>query len=246
MNPIRQFIKKATLTVIPQRLFLAHGTPDKDSSTVPANSHLSEQIKSKVNVSFTFDDGPHPEYTPQLLDILKQYHQRATFFVIGEKAQQYPELIERIINEGHEIGNHTYTHSEPSQTSTRKFLNEIEQTDELLKQITGYTPDLVRPPKGKLTVGKILGLAMQRRTVVLWDMDPRDYLMTDNSEMSEWCQNYNPMPGNFCLMHDNHPFAFEAIKQLSENQETQIQSHIVSHWLPHKSYQSIINQRAHA
>lgn len=246
MNRIRQFIKKTTAAVIPQRLFLTHGTPEEDASTSPANSLPSGEIQSRIHISFTFDDGPHPEYTPLLLDLLKQYHQRATFFVIGEKAKRHPELIERIINEGHEIGNHTFTHSEPSQTSTRKFLDEIKQTDQILKEITGHAPDLVRPPKGKLTVGKTLGLWLQRRTVVLWDIDPRDYRMTDNSEMSEWCQNYKPMSGNFCLMHDNHRFASEAVKQLSENSEVQIQSHIVSHWLTHKSYQSIINQRAHA
>ena len=245
MNSIRQLIKKTIPAVIPQRLFLAHGTHDENPSSLPTIPTPRER-RQKVHVSFTFDDGPHPEYTPQLLDLLKQYHQRATFFVIGEKAQQYPELIERIINEGHEIGNHTYTHSEPSQTSTHQFLNEIKQTDQILKQITGHTPDLVRPPKGKLTIGKMWGLWLQRRTVVLWDTDPRDYLMTNISEMTEWCQNYNPLSGNFCLLHDNHCFALEAVRQLSENLDIQIQSHIVSHWLTHKSYQSIINQRAHA
>mgnify|MGYP002635526168 CR=1 FL=1 len=245
MNPIRQLIKKALTAVIPQRLFLAHGAPVGDTSTSPTSADQSE-TRPKLHVSFTFDDGPHPEYTPELLDLLKQFHQRATFFVIGKKAQQYPELIERIINEGHEIGNHTLTHSEPDRTSTRQFLNEIKQTDQILSQITGHTPDLVRPPKGKLTVGKLLGLWLQRRTVVLWDTDTRDYLMTDNSEMSQWCQKYKPVSGNICLMHDNHRFALEAVQQLSENREIQIQSHIISHWLTHKSYQSIINQRAHA
>lgn len=245
MNPIRQLIKNVIPAVVPQRLFLAHGTLTRDSSTLPT-SPLSKDSRPKVNISFTFDDGPHPEYTPQLLDILKQFHQRGTFFVIGEKAQQYPELIERMINEGHEVGNHTYTHSEPSQTSTRHFLNEIRQTDQLLNQITGHAPDLVRPPKGKLTVGKLLGLWAQRRTIVLWDTDPRDYLMTDITEMADWCQQYNPQEGNVCLMHDNHSFAIEAVRHLSEHQDLKIQSHIVSHWLAHKSYQSIINQRAHA
>lgn len=245
MNPVRQLIKKMLRAVIPQRLFLVHGTPERATSKSKTSSHSSD-CRPIVNVSFTFDDGPHPEYTPQLLDILKQYHQRGTFFVIGEKAQQYPELIARIINEGHEIGNHTFTHSEPSQSSARHFLNEIKQTDQLLIQITGNAPDLVRPPKGKLTVAKMLGLWFQRRTVVLWDTDPRDYLMTDSKEMTDWCQQYTPQEGNICLMHDNHPFAIEAVRHLSEHQDFHIKSHIISHWLTHKSYQSIINQRAHA
>lgn len=243
MNPIRQLIKKSIPAVIPQRLFLAHGAPDEEFRET---SHSFNNCRKTIHVSFTFDDGPDPEHTPHLLDILKQYHQRATFFVIGEKAQQYPELIERIITEGHEIGNHTFTHSEPSQTSTRQFLNEIKKTDQLLKQITGQTPDLVRPPKGKLSISKLLGLWLQHRSVVLWDTDPRDYLMTEISEMTEWYQGHQPATGNFYLMHDNHQFAAEAVRQLSENTDFHIQSHIVSHWLKYKSYQTLINQRAHA
>ena len=238
MSTIRQLIKKTIPAVIPQRLFLAHGTPGQQSTDFEKDLE-----KPRFNVSFTFDDGPHPEYTPRLLDTLNQYHQRATFFVIGEKAQQHPDLIERIVGEGHEIGNHTFSHSEPSKTSTQHFLEEIRQTDQLLNKITGRTPDLIRPPKGKLTVPKILGLWLQRRTVVLWDTDPRDYLMQDNNAIINWCRQYCPQEGNFCLMHDIHPYAIEAVEQLSERQDVHIQSHIVSHWLAHKSYQSIIKQQ---
>ncbi|QDT97297.1 polysaccharide deacetylase family protein [Gimesia aquarii] len=234
MNPIRQLIKKTISAVIPQKLFLVHGAPRQNTN------------RSAINISFTFDDGPHPEYTPQLLDLLNQYQQRGTFFVIGEKAQQYPELIERIINEGHEIGNHTFTHQEPSQSSTRCFLDEIKQTDQTLKQITGIETNLVRPPKGKLSLGKMLGLWLQHRTVVLWDTDPRDYLMSDLAEMKNWCQHYHPVEGNFCLLHDNHPYAIEAVRQLSEHQEFQIQSHTVSHWLAPKGDQAILTQQASA
>ena len=237
MNALRQLIKTTLPAVIPERLFLTHGTR-KDHLTDTSR----QASRVAVRVSFTFDDGPHPEYTPRLLDMLKLHHQRATFFVIGEKAQQHPELIERIIGEGHEIGNHTFTHSEPADTSARKFLQEIKETGELLEQITGKIPDLVRPPKGKLTVQKMLGLWRRRLTVVLWDTDPRDYLMTDSREMIDWCRDYEPRDGNICLMHDNHPYAIEAVKQLSERTDIDIQSRIVSHWLEHKSYQSQISQ----
>ncbi len=202
--------------------------------------------QSKINIAFTFDDGPHPEHTPQILDTLRQYHHRATFFVIGEKAQQYPELIERMINEGHEIGNHTFTHSEPAQTSARKFLSEIKKTEQLIKEMTGITPGLVRPPKGKLTIKKMLGLWIKRRTIVLWDTDPRDYLIKNSADIADWCQNYAPSEGNVCLMHDNHPFAKDVVRLLSENQNHQIQSHTVSNWLAGISNQNITTQQAYA
>lgn len=239
MNPIRQFIKKAISTVIPERLFMVRGT-NKQTTSSAANA------QPKVNIAFTFDDGPHPEHTPQLLDTLRQYHHQATFFVIGEKAQQYPELIERIINEGHEIGNHTFTHSEPAQTSARDFLSEIRKTELLLKQMTGFPPTLVRPPKGKLTIKKMLGLWIKRRTIVLWDTDPRDYSIKNTADIAEWCQSYVPSEGNFCLMHDNHPYAKDVVRLLSENQNYQIQSHTVSNWLAGKSNQKITTQQAYA
>lgn len=245
MNPIRQIIKKAIPAVVPERLFLSQGTGKLECTDLDSTFSTTDK-RDRVNVAFTFDDGPHPEYTPQLLDILKEYHQRGTFFVIGEKAQQYPALIKRIVNEGHEIGNHTFTHPEPAQTSAQNFLDEIHQTDQVLKQILGFSPTLVRPPKGKLTIKKMLGLWIQRRTVVLWDTDPRDYLMTDITEMTKWSQNYIPTEGNFCLMHDNHPFAIEAVRRLSENQKYRIRSHTVSNWLAGKSDQTHMKQKAYA
>lgn len=243
MNIIRQFVKKTIPTVIPRKLYLVHGDADHFDSDTDVGCCKTDS-RSLINIAFTFDDGPHPEHTPLLLDVLQKHQQQATFFVIGEKARQYPHLIERIVQEGHEIGNHTLTHSEPAQTSTRSFLKEIQQTDEILEQITGKQVNLVRPPKGKLNLGKLLGLWRQQRTVVLWDTDPRDYLMNDHSEIINWCHNYQPDSGNFCLMHDNHPYAIEAVHQLSEHQQARIQSHPVSRWIENKALQPTRTQQA--
>ncbi|QDT91715.1 polysaccharide deacetylase family protein [Gimesia algae] len=243
MNVIRQFVKNTIPAVIPRKLYIVHGDVNQCDSAPDANCGNTHS-KPLINIAFTFDDGPHLEITPQLLDVLQKHEQQATFFVIGEKARKYPQLIERIVSEGHELGNHTLTHSEPAQTSTRDFLDEIQQTDQILEQITGRKANLVRPPKGKLNLGKLLGLWRQRRTVVLWDTDPRDYLMSDNSEIISWCQNYQPVSGNFCLMHDNHPYAIEAVRQLSECQHTRIQSLAVSHWLEKKTQHSTRTKQA--
>ncbi|WP_417383309.1 polysaccharide deacetylase family protein [Gimesia sp.] len=243
MNTIRQFVKKAIPAVIPRKLYLVHGAADHFESDTQTNC-CNPDSKPLINIALTFDDGPHPEYTPLLLDVLQKYQQQATFFVIGEKAQQYPHLIERIVQEGHELGNHTLTHSEPAQTSTRRFLEEIQETNRILEEITGGKANLVRPPKGKLNFGKLLGLWRQQRSVVLWDIDPRDYLMHDQSEIINWCQNYQPVSGNFCLMHDNHPHAIEAVRQLSERQDFHIQSHTVSHWIEKKPQYATRTQQA--
>jgi len=244
MHQIRQILKQLISSTVPRSLFLVHGAPRHPVST--ASRAQKTESRPQVNLAFTFDDGPHPELTPPLLYLLQQQRQQATFFVIGKRARQHPELIKRMVKEGHEIGNHTLTHSEPSKTSTRQFLDEIEQTDQILNNLTGCVPRLVRPPKGKLTAGKMLGLWKQRKTIVLWDTDPRDYQMTDSTQIVNWCQNYQPVNGNFCLMHDNHPYALEAVRLLSQNQETSIRSLGVSHWLRTPAKHTKIDERAYA
>ncbi|QDT27922.1 Peptidoglycan-N-acetylmuramic acid deacetylase PdaC [Gimesia panareensis] len=244
MNQLRQLIKHSLTAVIPRRLFLVQGAPRLQVPTPSLAAHSDP--RTQIPIALTFDDGPHPEFTPRLLDVLKHYQQQATFFVIGSQALQYPEIIQRMIREGHEVGNHTLTHSEPALTSAKQFLEEISQTDQILHEITGCIPRLVRPPKGKLSLGKMLGLWRRRKTIVLWDTDPRDYQMTDTAQINQWCEGYQPAAGNFCLMHDNHPYAIEAVRQLSENQQYNIQSLGVSHWLGCSANQTQINHRAYA
>jgi peptidoglycan/xylan/chitin deacetylase (PgdA/CDA1 family) len=244
MNQIRQLIKRSLTAVLPQRLFLVHGAPGQQVPIKPGAP--GTDLRPQIPIALTFDDGPHPEYTPRLLDVLKHYQQQATFFVLGTQALLYPEIIQRMVQEGHEVGNHTLTHSEPSQTSAKQFLEEISQTDQVLSEITGIVPRLVRPPQGKLTLGKMLGLWRQQKSIVLWDTDPRDYKMTDSEEIQQWCREYQPTAGNVCLLHDNKPYAIEAVRRLSENRQYDIRSLGVSHWVTSAAKQTQFNHRAYA
>jgi len=163
-------------------------------------------------VSLTFDDGPHPEHTPRLLDALVEARIRATFFIVGERAERHPELVRRIVYEGHKLGNHTWSHSEPQQTSRRQFLEEITRTDDLLQEVSHHTCSLVRPPKGELSFGKLCGLLSMQKTVVLWNCDTKDYTMTSAADMHAWCQSYVPKDGDIVLLHDDRPFAVTAVE----------------------------------
>ncbi|NQV24578.1 MAG: polysaccharide deacetylase family protein [Rhodopirellula sp.] len=158
-------------------------------------------------ISLTFDDGPHPEFTPQLLDNLATVDIKGTFFIVGEKAQQHPDILKRIAAEGHEIGNHTWTHSEPRKTSTGQFHDEVTRTNDLIFNLTGTPCRLTRPPKGELSPGKILALLKLRQTIVLWNCDTKDYLMKSWVDMETWCLDFTPTHGDIVLMHDNHSFA---------------------------------------
>jgi peptidoglycan/xylan/chitin deacetylase (PgdA/CDA1 family) len=162
----------------------------------------------------TFDDGPHPEHTPALLDVLKKEEVGATFFLLGDRARRFPGLVRRIAAEGHLIGHHSYSHSEPRQTSARQLLDEVNRTQELLTTLVGGPSPWFRPPKGKLTAAKLLRLWRAGQTVVLWNVDPKDYSCRSPLEVRAW---FNRRPlggGDVVLLHDSLPYAAEMLTDL--------------------------------
>ncbi len=168
-----------------------------------------------AGVALTFDDGPHPEHTPRLLDVLAETGITATFFIVGECAQARRDILKRVADAGHEVGNHTWSHSEPRHTSTLQMLDEVRRTRELIEDVTGRNCCLFRPPKGELTPRKILALLREQQTVVLWNCDTKDYQLGPGSEqIVDWCLSYQPAPGDIVLMHDNHPHASVAVETL--------------------------------
>lgn len=202
MGQFRQFIKRSLETALPEQAMLSRGRR--------LRSNEGSDRPARCAVSLTFDDGPHPEFTPRLLDNLASADIKGTFFIVGEKAARHPDIVRRIADEGHEVGNHTWTHSEPRETSTGTFRDEIVRTNDLIQELTGTVCRLTRPPKGELSPGKVLTLLKLRQTIVLWNCDTKDYQMTSWSDMETWCQNFRPEHGDIVLMHDNHPFAATA------------------------------------
>jgi len=167
-------------------------------------------------IALTFDDGPHPEFTPRLLDALSAAGISATFFVVGDRAARHRDILQRIAADGHEIGNHTWTHSEPRETSTAKLADEVRRTCELIEDVTHRECRLFRPPKGELTLRKLLALRREQQTIVLWNQDTKDYRMSAGSDgIVDWCRSYQPAAGDIVLMHDNHPHAITAIEFLN-------------------------------
>ncbi|NRD77118.1 polysaccharide deacetylase family protein [Bacillus sp. BRMEA1] len=164
------------------------------------------EVKTKEKlVALTFDDGPHPFITPQILDILAKYHAKATFFVTGLKAEQYPELIKREVAEGHEIANHTYDHIPHNELSPRILSKEIQKADTAIQKITGVTPFLFRPVGGHFDDWVIKSAVKQQKTVVLWTwgQDSRDW---KNPPANKICSSIlnGVKPGNIILFHDWH------------------------------------------
>lgn len=135
-----------------------------------------EAVDSPKKIALTFDDGPHPYYTQQLLDGLKERGARASFFVMGKQAEAYPDLILRMQTEGHLIGNHTYSHIQLGKGNRETFKSELVKTNELLMGITGEEPQYVRPPYGSWDKSFESELTM---IPVLWTIDPMDWCSSD-------------------------------------------------------------------
>jgi peptidoglycan/xylan/chitin deacetylase (PgdA/CDA1 family) len=130
---------------------------------------------TKRQVALTFDDGPHPDSTPALLAMLKQYHVKATFFVVGMRAEQYPELIKAEAADGHCIANHTYHHDKLTDLGPVNLAMEIRACSDVIKKITGKAPVFFRPPGGSFDAQVTDAAQRQGLTTVLWTVNPGDF-----------------------------------------------------------------------
>lgn len=138
------------------------------------NEDVTEEREelSEKKIAITFDDGPHPVYTEKLLKGLKERGVKATFFVLGQKAKEQPDIIKQMKEDGHIIGNHTYTHIQLRNSNREKFRDELVLTNEVIKEITGEEVQYVRPPYG--TWDKKLEEELNMFPV-LWNVDPNDW-----------------------------------------------------------------------
>lgn len=147
------------------------------SAQVAAQDMDAVIVKEETKkICLTFDDGPHPYYTEQLLDGLKKRGVKATFFVTGEHAEKFPDVIKRMYEEGHVIGNHTYSHMQLKSSNREKFREELIRTNEVIKDITGEEVIYVRPPYGTWDKAFEKELNM---IPVLWNIDPLDWCSDD-------------------------------------------------------------------
>lgn len=168
-----------------------------DSSVVV----FKKNTNGRKTVALTFDDGPHPRHTGEILDILREYDVKATFFVVGENAGYYPDLLRRIVNEGHEIGNHTFSHRCFRKLTVSQMSREIRLCENSLYRICGQKTRLFRPPEGVLPGSIIEYIRKANYTVILWSIDTRDWARTSAEAMFENVKK-NVSPGEIILMHD--------------------------------------------
>jgi peptidoglycan/xylan/chitin deacetylase (PgdA/CDA1 family) len=164
-------------------------------------------------VAMTFDDGPHVTNTPRLLDMLKQRNIKATFFVVGQCAAEYPDIMKRIAAEGHEIASHSWSHPDLSKMSEASVHDQLQKTHDTIIRTSGVTPKVMRPPYGAFT-------ARQRAWAngtwgykcILWDVDPLDWKIR-NSEHVKHEILKGTVNGSIILSHDIHKTTVDAMPE---------------------------------
>ncbi|MBP2702779.1 polysaccharide deacetylase family protein [Microbispora sp. RL4-1S] len=133
--------------------------------------------RAQPEVALTFDDGPHPVHTPRVLDVLRRYRVTATFFCVGLHVRAHPGIAARIADEGHTLGNHTWSHPYLPDLGRDEVLGQVDRTAEALRRATGETPTLLRPPYGGRSPEVLSWLAEAGQTTVLWDVEAADWAM---------------------------------------------------------------------
>ena len=182
--------------------------PKPEPKPAPAVPAPAPTTGNKV-IALTFDDGPGP-YTAHLLDVLDQYGAKATFFLIGSKVSSQANVVRSIHARGHQLGNHSWSHPELPKLPVNQIAGEIDRTNDAIKQATGVTPAILRPPYGAVNGTVLEQLRLRGMSSILWSVDTRDWA-DRNSEIVCSRAVAGAHPGAIILMHDIHQTSVGAV-----------------------------------
>ena len=191
-------VQKRAASILLSILFLVRVLTFSPAAEVKVYRSVSTE---KKQIALTFDDGPHPVLTPRVLKILAQYGVKATFFMVGQNVMSYSEAAKAVIEAGHEVGNHTFSHPHIANLSEQAIFEEIGKCEDALEELCEYRPHLLRTPQGALTPSLERCLSDDDYILVLWSLDTRDW---DNKSTECIAQTVlaNVKAGDIILMHD--------------------------------------------
>jgi len=208
---IKKFL---ALAFVPLIIFsLCAFEPQASLETSPEASLEAPLEMPRKEIALTFDDGPHAKYTPMILDVLAKYNAKATFFMLGDRVKAHENIVRRIAAEGHEIGNHTFTHLELTGSESRVIANELDRANAVITEVTGKTPVLMRPPTGSHSKRTDALAAERGMSVILWDIDPFDWKYLDSDRTYNYVMK-RAKPGSIILMHDFYAATVDATDRL--------------------------------
>jgi peptidoglycan/xylan/chitin deacetylase (PgdA/CDA1 family) len=167
---------------------------------------VRRRLPAGNGILLTFDDGPDPDVTPGVLDRLRAADARAVFFVLGRRAETYPDLLRRIRDEGHVIGNHSYSHLRPHRLRPLVYRNDLARCQQAIARVVGVRPRLFRPPYGRVTAVSLLAPRMLGLRPVKWSLDVADYECMDDDSATRAGNELlaRVKPHDIVLLHDNH------------------------------------------
>lgn len=169
------------------------------------------ELDFRPKIALTFDDGPNDEFTPQVLDILDQYHIKAVFFVVGRNVEANPKMAKEIVKRGHTIANHSYSHPDLSKLSDKDVQEEINRTQNIIKEVTKETPTLFRMPYG--AGGKRVVDMFPKLTSVMWNVDSKDWQLRNGKLIYDEI-NKQLSDDMLLLMHDTNQGSVDALAKL--------------------------------
>lgn len=182
-------------------------------AALTANLVRTHMPRHEPTLYLSFDDGPHPEHTPPLLDLLRQHGAKASFFLIGDQVLLYPDVVRRILAEGHSIGNHSMRHPRMPALPARAQLDDIAEADAVMRPFNGRERQLFRPPNGRATAAMILDSLRWRRPLVLWNVDSHDFELS-GAQVVQRMERMALRGGDILLFHDDGGSAALALAEL--------------------------------
>ncbi|MBY0551842.1 MAG: polysaccharide deacetylase family protein [Candidatus Obscuribacterales bacterium] len=165
---------------------------------------------SSERIFLTFDDGPSPHTTPALLEMLEETGTKATFFLIGQEAERYPQLVESIAQAGHSIGNHSYSHKYLPALGIREIEKQIIRTNTIVQEITGSAPEVFRPPYGMMDARVASCLGEQRLSAIYWTSAPEDWAVPGAHRVTRRV-NFKLKGGGIVVLHEGKELGKQTI-----------------------------------
>lgn len=211
------------------------------SFNIQCNYHLNSlnnnsSIK-KNYITITFDDGPNPIHTPKILDLLNKHQAKATFFCIGKQIEKNPDLIKKILKQGHEIGNHSYTHANTfGFFNAYKIIDEVQKTNQIIKQLTGLKPKFFRPPFGVTNPNLKKALNSTNMQCIGWNKRSLDTTRLSKKQILKRITN-KLQKGDIILLHDTSEKTASILEQLLlKVEEKKLQSVTIGQLFQLKAY----------
>lgn len=236
----------AVLAVVLTATLLSTSATASTPSWAKARSYYEERgdivwevPTSEKYIAFTFDDGPDPNKTPEILKVLEQYQAKATFFVVGERVERFPEIVRMELAKGHELGNHSYQHPAFNRMALSSVSKQLDLTQEAIFEATGTKPVLFRPPGGYYNEGIVELSKSSSLQMILWSwhQDTKDWAAPGVSAIVRKVLD-NARNGDIILMHDyvyNSTQTVEALKEILPELKNRGYSFVtVSELLTHK------------